>query len=138
VQFSVGSTGTHLTAYVPPETLNGPGLITVITPGGSVTSSATFTVNPPSGVLKAQMPRITTFTPIKGGVGTKVTIRGAYLGGAMWVKFGGVKVPFTVPTANKIVAIVSRQAHSGKIMVRTSGGLATKLTQFTVLGGAGV
>jgi hypothetical protein len=138
VQFSVDSTGTHLTAYVPPETLTGPGLIIVITPGGTVTSSAKFTVNPPSGVLKAQRPRITTFTPVKGRIGTRVTIRGAYLGGALWVKFGGVKVPFTVPSANKIVAVVSRNAHSGKIVVRTSGGLATKLTQFTVLSGAGV
>ena len=66
-----------------------------------------------------------------------VTIRGQHLGGAMWVKFGGVKATYTVPSTTKIVAIVPQKAHSGKITLKTATGQATSGAHlnFTVLPG---
>jgi len=116
--------GTHLTANVPSDVADGPGPITLMAPEGTVTVG-TFTVNPNSKPVAVPNPRIKSFAPMRGKTGTKVTIRGAYLGGAMWVKFGGVKATFTVPTATKIVATVPKGAHSGKITLKTSGGLSS-------------
>jgi hypothetical protein len=116
---------THITVNVPADVGDGPGPITVTTPEGTVTSTTMFTVNPNSKPTSVPNPRITSFAPLSGKTGTKVTIKGAYLGGAVWVKFGGVKSTFTVPTANKVVATVPKGAHTGKITLKTSGGLAT-------------
>jgi hypothetical protein len=133
----VDPTGTHVTANVPTEIGDGPGAVTVTTPEGTATTTAMFTVNPNSKPTAVPNPRIKSFAPTSGKAGTKVTIRGAYLGGAMWVKFGGVKATFTVPTATRIVATVPKGAHSGKITLKTSGGLASSHL-FKVLAGAGI
>jgi hypothetical protein len=122
---------------VPGEVTTGPGPITVTTPGGTVTTTTMFTVNPPSKPTAVPHPRIGGFAPMRGAAGTKVTIRGTYLGGAMWVKFGGMKAKYTVPSATRIVAIVPKHAHSGKITIRTSGGLATSGVRFAI-SGAGI
>jgi len=127
--------GTHVTVNVPPDIADGPGPITIMTPEGTWTSSVMFTVNPNSKPIIRPAPRIKSFAPMSAKPGTKVTIRGAYLGGAMWVKFGGVKATFTVPTATKVVATVPKSAHSGKITLKTSAGLASS-GMFKVIGGA--
>ena len=134
----VDATGTHITTIVPPEVATGPGPITVTTPGGMVMSSTRFLVNPPSRPTSVPGPRISTFAPMSGKPGTRVTIRGANLGGAMWVKFGGVKATFTVPAASRIVAIVPKGAHSGKITLRTSGGVTASGRSFAFKAHSGV
>ena len=137
MRVTVNAGGTHLKA-VDPETTDGPSRITVITAGGTVQSATFFTVEPPTGVpaltgtAKNLKPVIVSVTPMRAKVGTKVTIKGTNLGGAMWVKFGGVKALYTVPKANTIIATVPKQARSGKISIRTDVGLATTLLHLTV------
>ena len=68
------------------------GTITVTTPGGTATSSGTFTFIP--------APTITSFTPTSGGAGTVVTITGTNFTGATAVAFGGTAAAsFTVTSA---------------------------------------
>src|SRR4029077_15536012 len=116
---TVNKWGNALVATVPndPDTLpiGSAVQITVTTPGGSAMSAASFTVASAASQAQAPRPRISSFAPMSGKAGMHVTIRGANLGGAMWVKFGGVKATFTVPSATKIVATVPQSAHSGKI-----------------------
>jgi IPT/TIG domain len=135
---SIDPMGTHVTAYVPPETMTGPGSIMVITPGGTVMSSAKFTVDVTGSRAAGQhaslRPGITGFMPTKSRVGAKVTIRGTHLGGAIWVEFGGVKAIFTVPSAQRIVATVPHNARTGKISVHTAVGNGTSRQRFVVLG----
>ena len=130
----VDPTGTHIQVNVPGEVATGPGPIMVTTPGGTVTTTTMFTVNPPSKPTSLPRPRIGGFAPMPGAPGTKVTIRGAHLGGALWVKFGGLKAKYTVPSATRIVAIVPKHAHSGKITLRTGGGVATSGVGFAFSG----
>jgi hypothetical protein len=134
----VDPTGTHIRANVPGEAMTGPGAITVTTSGGSVTTSTMFTVNPPSKATALPRPSVMGFAPLRSTVGMKVTIHGRNLGGALWVKFGGVRAVYTVPSATRIVATVPKQAHSGRITIKTSGGIASASSRFVVLGSAGV
>jgi hypothetical protein len=137
---AVDSAGTHVTAVVNPETMDGPSAIGVITPGGTVTSAAVFTVDPPTGATaqtgaaKNLKPRIGSIAPMRGKAGTKVTIKGAYLGGARFVKFAGVKALYTVPKGTEIIARVPKQARSGRITILTQYGAVTDSLHFTVLG----
>jgi hypothetical protein len=135
---SVDPTGTHLRVNVPGEMSTGPGAITVTTAGGTVTTTAMFTVNPPSKVMPSPRPRIASFAPMRGAAGSKVTISGHNLGGALWVKFGGRRAVFTVPSATRIVATVPKHAHTGMITVRTSAGMATAFPRFVLLPSAGL
>ena len=137
---TVDAAGTHVTAVVNPETMDGPSSIGVITPGGTVTSAAMFTVDPPTGAAtqtgaaKNLKPRIGSIAPMRAKAGAKVTIRGAYLGGARYVKFAGVKALYTVPKENEIIASVPKKARSGKITILTQYGLVTDSLHFTVVG----
>jgi hypothetical protein len=134
----VDPAGTHVRVNVPGEMTTGPGAITVTTPGGTVTTTTMFTVNPPTKPTATPRPRVAAFAPLRSSPGMKVTIHGRNLGGAMWVKFGGVRAVYTVPSATKIVATVPKLAHSGKITIRTSGGIATSSSRFVVLGSGGL
>jgi len=136
----VNAKGTSITATVPtPLGETGGGPITVTTPGGSATSTATFTYKPPSASAKASgdytgvttKPRIVRFAPLHGRPGSKVTVTGANFGSVLVVKLGGVKTTFTSATT-KIVAVVPRTATSGKITVMTKGGTAVSSASFTV------
>ena len=140
-QVTVDATGTHVKAIVGSETMDGPGQIGVITAGGTVNSAAIFTVDPPSGAggqtgkAKSEKPLINSIGPLRGKAGAKVIIKGVNLGGAMWVKFDGVKALYTIPTASEIIAKVPKTARSGEISIRTALGLATKTLHFTVTAG---
>ncbi|MDA0987453.1 MAG: IPT/TIG domain-containing protein, partial [Bacteroidetes bacterium] len=98
------------------------GTIAVTTPGGSVTSSETFTFAPPT---------ITDFTPTSGGTGTTITITGTNFTGASSVKFGVTEATsFTVGSATSITAVVG-SGTTGTISVTTPGGTATSSTSLT-------
>ena len=139
---AVNPTGTHVEAVVDPETTEGPSRISLLTAGGTVQSATVFTVEPPTGAPgltgKAMnlKPVITSVAPLRVKAGAKVMIKGANLGGAMWVKFGGVKAVYTVPRSNTIIATVPKQARSGKISILTDVGLATRLLQLSITGTA--
>lgn len=139
---TVDPAGLWVKAVVPAGVPNGPvqiyleveGLTPTIGPFEIGAGSAPV-ANPqpggtPKGVGVAVAPRITKFSPTAGKVGTKVTINGANLRGAMWLKFGGIKAKFTVSSANWIVAIVPKHVHAGKITVHTKGGTAVSSQPF--------
>src|SRR5207302_849132 len=110
-------------ATVPAGASSGP--ISVTTPGGSASSSGSFTVlNPPT---------ITSFTPSSGLAGASVTISGANLTGATVVRFNGTSAGFTVNSATTITATVPAGASSGPISVTTPGGSASSSGSFTVM-----
>jgi hypothetical protein len=129
--FSVQS-GHLITTTVPTGATTGK--IGVVSPQGTDTSSADFTVSSSC----ASAPTISSFSPTSGPVGTSVTINGTGLTGATAVTFGGVSAgTFSVNGAGtRITAIVPSGATTGKITVTTPGGTATSATNFTVTGAA--
>jgi hypothetical protein len=108
------------------------GKVTVTTPGGEAVSSADFVVK--------DAPKITSFTPASGIVGTVVTINGeSFDAGALAVKFGnGTASSPTLVSPTKITATVPATATTGKITVETAAGSALSATNFTVIGSPAV
>ena len=98
------------------------GPITVTAPGGTATSSNSFTYYP--------APTITSFTPSSGGTGTLVTITGTGFTGTTAVTFGATTVSFMVIDDNTITVTLSSPA-SGTITVANPGGTATSAGAFT-------
>jgi hypothetical protein len=123
--FTVGS-DVQITATVPTGATTGP--ITVAAPGGSVTSSGSFTVN-----AGAPSPTITSFTPTLGGAGTTVTINGTNFTAGAVVMFNGLTASgFVFKSASRVKADVPTGATTGPISVTTAAGTATSSTPFTV------
>ena len=114
---------TQISATVPASATTGP--IAVTTPGGTATSATDFTVIP--------APKITSFAPPSGPVGTAVTLTGTNFAGATAVDFHGLAASFTVNSATQISATVPASATTGPIAVTTPGGTATSATSFTVM-----
>lgn len=104
------------------------GKVTVTTPGGEAVSAANFVVK--------DAPKITSFTPETGIVGTVITINGeSFDAGNLVVKFGtGTATAVTLVSPTKITATVPASATTGKISVETASGLALSATNFTVIG----
>jgi hypothetical protein len=114
---------TYLTAVVPVGAHTGP--VTVTTGTTTLTSPQTYKVKP----------KITTFTPPSGPVGTVVTINGSGLIQATAVKFGTVKATtFTVKSDSQVTANVPSGLPAGAVTISiiTPGGTATSTTKFTV------
>lgn len=104
---------TQISATVPATGTTGP--ISVVTPGGTATSSQNFTVN--------VAPAITSFAPLAAATGKKITISGANLIGATSVAFGGVPATaITKNTATSLKVIVPPGAITGKIVVTIANG----------------
>jgi len=99
------------------------GKVTVTTDGGTGTSTGSFTIS---------TPRIKSFTPTSGTVGTTVTISGANFTGATAVKFNGTTATFNVVSATSIKTSVPTGATTGTITVTTGGGTAKSSQTFTV------
>lgn len=124
-------TPTYLLFQVPAGATTGP--ITVTTPGGTATSTGTFTVLP--------SPTLTSFSPGSGPVGTAMNISGTNLcinqcytsvttETQVWLN-GVAITPFWV-TPNFILFYVPPGATTGKFSVSTPGGTATSAGTFTV------
>ena len=102
--------------------------ISVTTPGGTATSTASFTfVAPPDHHLASHPPAA------RPRGGTTVTITGTNLTGATSVKFGTTPAAsYTVTSATKIKAMTkAHAAGTVKISVTTAGGTATSAANFT-------
>jgi hypothetical protein len=79
-------------------------------------------------------PQITGFSPTAGPAGSRVMITGAHLGGAQWLKFGGTRARISRSTGTTIIALVPKNARSGKITVHTlSGGTGVSGQPFRVV-----
>jgi uncharacterized repeat protein (TIGR03803 family) len=112
---------TYLTAVVPSGAKTGS--VTVVTPGGTLTSNKKFLVTP----------QLTSFSPTSGPVTTSVTITGVSLTQTTAVTFGGVKATsFTVNSDTQVTATVPSGAKTGKIGITTAGGTASSSGTFTV------
>ena len=115
---------TQITAPVPAGATTGK--ISVRTPLGLATSAGSFTVVP--------SPAISSFSPVSGPVGTKVTINGSGYAGTVTVKFNGTaSSSVTLVSSVQLAATVPTGATTGLITVTTAGGTATTGTAFTVL-----
>lgn len=120
-QFKVVS-DTELGAQVPAAAATGP--VSVVTLGGKLTALSNFKVPP----------KITTFSPTSGPVGTPVTIMGSGFTQVKGVGFGDA-VPATnvdVVSDTKVTATVPTGAKTGPVYLETKGGIATSSTDFTV------
>jgi uncharacterized repeat protein (TIGR03803 family) len=115
------TSGTQIATTVPASATTG--AVQVTTPGGLLTSNTVFLVKP----------HITSFKPVKGPVGTVVTIKGSTFSGVTQVTFGGVNATnFTVNSNTQLTAIVPTGAITGKISITTAGGMGTSAGTFTV------
>jgi hypothetical protein len=134
-QFTVVS-DSKLTAIVPGEVGAGKWTIDVLTKTGEAGSSTMFNVLPGGAVILHKgglHPRISSVFPTRGHPGTYLIITGVNLGGALWVKLGGVKIPYTVPSATRINAVISRKARPGRLTLLNNYGLATSPTRITII-----
>jgi hypothetical protein len=115
-----------LTVLVPAGAASGP--IQVVTAAGLGTSTASFTVLPPTA-------GITGFTPATGAADDTVTIDGAGFTGATQVNFGSVaSTTISVTSDSQIAATVPAGAQTGPITLVVPGGIYTSSTPFTVSG----
>jgi IPT/TIG domain len=100
------------------------GKLTVVTAAGAGLSGATFHV----------LPKVTSFSPGSGVVGTTVTISGTGFTDVTAVKFNGrAATTWTRDSSIQISAMVPLGATTGRITVTTAGGTATSATNFTVV-----
>lgn len=125
--FTVNTERTTIATTVPAGATTGPLIVT--TPGGVVSSSASFTVTNPE-----TLPVIQSFSPASGPVNTEVVVNGIRLGGATAVKFGTISATsFTVsPEGTRITTRIPAGATTAKISVTTPAGTAQSANAFTV------
>ncbi len=114
---------TYLAAVVPVGAHTG--VVTVTTGSMTLSSPQTFRVKP----------KLTTFSPPSGAVGTLVTINGSGLIQATSVRFGTVNATtFTVVSDSEVTADVPSGLSPGTVTlsISTPGGTANSSTKFTV------
>jgi len=113
---------TNITVPVPADASTGK--LTVVTGAGSGQSAATFKV----------LPKLTSFSPGSGIVGTSVTITGSGFTDVTAVKFNShLASTWTRDSSTQVTAMVPLGATTGKISVTTAGGTTTSATSFTVV-----
>jgi len=122
--FTIGAGGTTLTVTVPTSATTGK--IGVTNAGGTTLTVSNFVVHP----------RISSFTPTSGHVGTAMVVSGSGLMGADAVNFGGGAhaVPTGI-TATSLHVVVPAGATTGTLTVHTASGgtSAPSAASFTVL-----
>jgi len=114
-------TATSLRVVVP-DALSGP--ITVQTPNGFGTSTASFKV----------LPKIISFTPASGAAGAEVIVTGTSLRlvSDPVVKVGAVTATVTSSTRTELRFTIPAGAVTAKITITTADGTATSATSLTV------
>lgn len=120
-QFKVVS-DTELEAEVPAAAATGP--VSVVTQGGKLTALSNFKV----------LPKIISFSPTSGPVGTPVTIMGSGFTQVRGVGFGDT-VPATnlkVVSDTEVTADVPAGAKTGLVGIETKGGTGISTQTFTV------
>lgn len=122
----VSTTPSLITVIVPSDAETGP--ITIVAKGGTVTSTDSFTV-----VTLVQLPRIASFSPSSGPVGSQVIIAGSNLNATpVTVTINTTAALVTSIAANRIAVIVPSGTISGPITVTTKNGTFTTTSNFFV------
>ena len=131
--YSIGASGMVILATVPAHGLafGSAYPISVTTPEGTATTTLGFAITA-AHAHKNPMPRIMTFWPATGPAGTRVTVIGQHLGGAIVATIGGARAHFMVPKSTKLVIIVPGNARTGKIGIQTTAGTGKSGVAFTV------
>jgi beta propeller repeat protein len=80
----------------------------------------------------AMAPTISSFSPLRGSVGTTVTVSGSGFTGVTGVTFAGTAAGFAVVSDTQLTATVPAGASSGPIRVTVPGVSVTSTTDFTV------
>jgi len=112
--------------------------ITFAVPLGAITGKVGVTTADGTGLsvtnlVVIQPPKVTSFTPASGPVGTLVTISGANFGGNVSVTFGGnVTAAATLISAVSAKASVPDGALTGPITVANEAGTSTSVASFKV------
>jgi hypothetical protein len=122
----VVDTRAQMRAVVPEGAHSGP--IRVTTPLGSGASFWSFFVG--------SAPSVTSFTPLAGAVGTRLTVRGSgFAAGATEVRFGGRALgkSLTVLDPRTLVVSVPRKAVDGPLVVENPTGAGQSATSFDVV-----
>lgn len=113
-------TATQMTVLVATNAISG--LVTVTTPGGVIASTGNFTVTP----------RVDSFTPLLGPVGTTVTVSGRSFTNATAVRFNGINAGFSFVTDTQLIAVVPSGATTGPLTVVTPDGSGAASINYTV------
>src|ERR1035437_9593498 len=85
------------------------------------------------GLLNAQTPTITSFSPTSGSVGTLITINGTNLGSPTSFTVGGVNAIVVSGTATQLVGLVMPGAITGTVKVATAGGTVNGSGNFKII-----
>jgi len=109
---------TVVTAVVPATAATGE--LTVVTPGGTVSSSTPFLLRP---VIESLVPR-------EAPAGTPVRIEGTNLGDAASVWLTGRKLRFVRTSPSSLTVWIPRQARGGHLIVDSPTGRAVSLQRF--------
>jgi len=122
-QFVADSAG-HITAVAG---TGGTGVITITTPSGNYSSTASFTYYYP--------PAITSFAPLTGPVGATITINGSHFSATASsnvVYFGAVQAPVVSATTGALKVTVPAGATYGFVTVQTRNLAGVSRLPFTV------
>ena len=116
----------QLRVDVPPGALTGP--ISITSPSGTGTSSATFYAPP----------RLTAFSIASGVAGTVFTLTGTNFTAATSLTFAStnatrIAAPFTLNSASQLTATVPTNAATGPLVLTTPGGVIYSASAFAVL-----
>lgn len=114
---------TQIRAYVPAGATTG--LIRVTNPDGVAVSPNIFTVILP--------PLITSFAPLRGVVGTEITISGNHFTGVTSVSLNGKPAAFALNSDTLLLTKVPAGATTGPITVTNAAGSVTSAVNFTKL-----
>lgn len=116
--------GNQIFTTVPDDATTG--TITVVTAAGTAVSASSFTVT------SSTKPKILSFSPTTGPVGTLITLKGENLFDVTSVKIGGVAASFNLLANPNITITVPEGAASGTITISAAGGIAVSDTPFTL------
>ena len=100
--------------------------------GTCTTSNCGAGIVDAGAAVNAVPPRITSFSPVTGQVGTNVTISGFNFARVTSVRFNGVSASFSIISPISISATVPAGATDGPITVTNPGGTATSSFTFTI------
>ena len=112
---------TQITTTVPSGATTGP--ISIVTGGGTATSTAAFTVDPV----------ITGLSPTSGAECSAVNVAGSGFSGVTSAAFNGTVAPVLSSSDAQIATLVPVGASSGPVSVTTPSGTAASSVAFTVL-----